>query len=211
MMKYRELWNKCTVSSVLILPLFNDILDNIKAKEEHAEYSLQGLCYDNGLINCYLYEHTGDKYDNTLKLLFDKEQLCNNEIFINKPIPTLFDLLINCKYFLKLKIENDKVLIYFSIPEMWNNDIEKVVKSQYSKVSEDYKNKIKYFGKKMISKNDIIDYLFLKNIPAKIVLKHESLETVLREILSPNESKYKGEINGEYFIEFDKFKESLYF
>ncbi len=214
MMTYRELWNKCTVSSVLILPLFNDILSNVKSKEANAEYSLQGLCYDNGLINCYLFEKVDDNYDRTLKLLFKKYELCNNEIFLNKPLPTLFDLLVNCKYFSKINIKEDEVIIYLSIDHKWDNDINKIINSRYSAVSEEYKETIKYFGTKVNSKSEVIDYLFLKNIPAKIVLKHKSLEEVLREILSP-ESKYKKdkfleEIDGEYFVEFDKIKESIY-
>lgn len=202
-MIYRELWNRCNVSSVLILPIFSDIIKNIRSSDSNAEYTIQGLFYDCGLINAYLYEEDV-AYDNTLKLLFDKEVLLNTEIFTNKPINTLFDLLISYKHFKKIKTDNNFIIIYFEIDSKWNSDINHIVSSNYSKVSEEYRKLLLLKGVKVLSKNKVIDYLFLKNIPAKIVYKSNKLETVLKEILSYNE-----EIKGEYFIKFNILNETL--
>lgn len=202
-MIYRELWNKCNVSTVLILPIFSNLLKNIRSTDNNAEYSIHGLFYDCGLINAYLYEEDVS-YDNTLKLLFNRETLMNTQIFINKPIPTLFDLLVNSKYFKKVKVDGDFIVIYLKIDGKWDNDIKEIISSNYSKVSEKYKELLLLKGSKVLSTNKVIDYLFLKNIPAKIVYKSNKLEDVLKEIFSINEP-----IDGEYFIKFNFFNETL--
>ena len=187
----------------MILPLFSDIIKNVRSKENNAEYSIHGLFYDCGLINTFLYEE--DKpFDGTLKLLFDKKTLMNKEIFINKPIPTLFDLLINSKHFVKVKNDDPFIIVYFKIDKKWLPDINLITSSNYSKVSEDYKKSLLLSGKKVLSKSKVIDYLFLKNIPAKIVYKSDKLEDVLKEVLS-----YNDKIDGEYFIKFNVLNETL--
>jgi hypothetical protein len=202
-MIYRELWNKCNVSTVLILPIFSDLLKNIRSTDNNAEYSIHGLFYDCGLINAYLYEEDVS-YDNTLKLLFDRETLMNTQIFINKPVPTLFDLLVNSKYFKKVKVNGEFIVIYLKIDRKWDNDIKEIISSNYSKVSEKYKELLLLKGSKVLSSNKVIDYLFLKNIPAKIVYKSNKLEDVLKEIFSFSEP-----IDGEYFIKFNFLNETL--
>jgi len=202
-MIYRELWNKCNVSTVLILPIFSDLLKNIRSTDNNAEYSIHGLFYDCGLINAYLYEEDVS-YDNTLKLLFDRETLMNTQIFINKPVPTLFDLLINSKYFKKVKVDGEFIVIYLKIDRKWDNDIKEIISSNYSKVSEKYKELLLLKGSKVLSTSKVIDYLFLKNIPAKIVYKSNKLEDVLKEIFSFSEP-----IDGEYFIKFNFLNETL--
>lgn len=202
-MIYRELWDKCNVSTVLILPLFSDILKNIRSTDNNAEYSIHGLFYDCGLVNAFLFEEDVI-YDNTLKLLFEKDKLMNSEIFINRPIPTLFDLIINSKYFKKVKVDGEFIIIYLKIDRKWDNDIKEIISSNYSKVSEEYKKLLLLKGTKVLSSSKIIDYLFLKNIPAKIVYKSNKLEDVLKEIFS-----YTDPIDGEYFIRFNFLNETL--
>lgn len=203
-MSYRELWGRCTVSTVLILPIFSDILKNIRSTKSNVEHSIHGLLFSCGLINAFLYEKDV-KYDNSLKLLFYKDELINTRIYINKPFPTLFDLLINSKYFKKIVVVDEFIVIYLDIDHKWDNDIRKIIQSQYSKVSEDYKELLVLKGLKVLSNDEVINYLFLKNIPAKIVYKSEKLESVLQEILC-----YDEPIDGEYFIKFDNSRETLH-
>jgi hypothetical protein len=200
---YRDLWNKCNVSSVLILPIYSDILKNIRSLENNAEYSIHGLFYDCGFINAFLYEENVS-FNDTIKLLFNKDELMNNKLFINKPFTTLFDILINSKYFKGIKNKEEFVIVYFKIDPKWKKDINFIISSNYSNVSEEYKKLLLLKGTKVLSNNKVIDYLFLKNIPAKIVYKSNKLENVLKEILC-----YNDDIQGEYYIKFDINRETL--
>jgi hypothetical protein len=202
-MIYRELWNKCNVSSVLILPIYSDILKNIRSLENNAEYSIHGLFYDCGFLNAFLYEEN-ISFNDTIKLLFNKDELMNNKLFINKPFTTLFDILINSKYFKGIKNKEEFVIVYFKIDPKWKKDINFIISSNYSNVSEEYKKLLLLKGTKVLSNNKVIDYLFLKNIPAKIVYKSNKLENVLKEILC-----YSDDIQGEYYIKFDINRETL--
>ena len=53
-MEYREIWNKCTVSTVLILPIFENLLGNITTLN-NEKYSIYSLFYNCGFKNAYLY------------------------------------------------------------------------------------------------------------------------------------------------------------
>lgn len=201
-MQYKDIWEKYTVSSILILPIFSDIIKNLKTRNDE-EYSIHSLFYNCGLINCYLYRksETSGKY---LYLLFEKDKLLKTELFINKPYETLLDLLLNCKYFINIYQKIDNIVIKLEIDDIFSEDIKIITQSNYSKVSDIYKSRLLLEGRKIKSVNDDINYLMLKNIPAKIVYRSEKLEKTLQEIL-----QYNNKIDGEYFILFKKDKETL--
>jgi hypothetical protein len=201
-MQYKDIWEKYTVSSILILPIFSDIIKNLKTRNDE-EYSIHSLFYNCGLINCYLYRksESSGKY---LYLLFEKDKLLKTELFVNKPYETLLDLLLNCKYFVNIYQKVDNIIIKLEIDDIFSKDIEIITKSNYSKVSNDYKSKLLLEGRKIKSVNDDINYLILKNIPAKIVHRSEKLEKTLQEIL-----EYNDKIDGEYFVLFKKDRETL--
>jgi hypothetical protein len=201
-MQYKDIWEKYTVSSILILPIFSDIIKNLKTRNDE-EYSIHSLFYNCGLINCYLYRksESSGKY---LYLLFEKDKLLKTELFVNKPYETLLDLLLNCKYFVNIYQKVDNIIIKLEIDDIFSKDIEIITKSNYSKVSNDYKSKLLLEGRKIKSVNDDINYLILKNIPAKIVHRSEKLEKTLQEIL-----EYDDKIDGEYFVLFKKDRETL--
>ena len=57
----RELFKYCTVSTMLITPIFSDI---IKIKYFTMEYNFIALLYNKGFINSFLYENNNNKNNN---------------------------------------------------------------------------------------------------------------------------------------------------
>lgn len=201
-MEYREIWKKYNVSTILILPVLTSIIENIKTKTNN-EYSIHSLFVYCGLINCYLYRKT-ETSGQFLYLVFDKQKLTNTELFINNPYATLLDILINSKYFSNIITKNDNIIIQMKIDPLYLNDVLLISQSLYSKVSDLYKELLILKGNKVKINDSTMNYLVLKNIPAKIVYKNEKLEKVLQEICNHHEK-----IKGELFVEFEKYRETL--
>lgn len=201
-MEYREIWNKCTVSTVLILPIFENLLGNITTLN-NEKYSIYSLFYNCGFKNAYLYTNE-DSSGDFLYLLFDKNNLNNTVLFINKPFYGLLDVIINCKYYQRIISRKKEIILVLKIPENFKDDINKIVNSNYSEVSEDYKNLLKIEGKVVKSNDEHINYLILRNIPARIVYRSEKLEKILRDLLD-----IQGELHKELFEEFNKKIETI--
>lgn len=201
-MQYRDLWLKYTVSTVLILPLFSDIIKNIRTKNNN-EYSIHSLLVNCGLVNAYLYRKS-DLSGKNLYLLFKEEKLTQTQLFINDPYESLLDILLNCKYFVNIYSKDEFIIIKLQINDEYLDDVKTITKSKYSEVSILYKNILLLQGNKVKSIDNTVNYLILKNIPAKIVHKNEKLEEALKEIIN-----HKGNIDGEYFVSFEKNRETL--
>ncbi len=204
-MELTKIWERFNISFILILPLFKGIIDNIKSKDNH-NISIHSLFYEYGLINCYLLDKNLH-YDGTIKLVFDKKKvlICDLLDKIDKPLASLLDVLISNKYFVTIRDVDDYIIIYLKVDKIWDKDIKYIIKSKYSKVSEDFKDFITYKGSYSLSSNTIINYLYLKNVPAKIVIKHKSLQEAILDIFKmPKDSDLP-----EVFPEFSKERESL--
>lgn len=204
-MEIEKIWNKFNISFILILPLFKNILSSIKTIDNY-NISIHSLFYEYGLINCYLLNNKLE-YDKCLRLVFDKKKVlvCDLLDKIDKPVASLLDLLISSEYFYTLKDLDNYIVVYLKIDSKWNKDISYIMKSQYSKVSTDYKNYIMYKGMYSISSDEIINYLYLKNIPAKIIVKHQSLQDAIIDIFNMSKDSELPEV----FPEFSREKEAL--
>jgi len=202
-MELEKIWNTYNISFILILPIFNKIFHGIKSKNNHniSVYTLFSKC---GLINTYLLNDKG-KYNNNIRLLFDKKLLlsCNIKEDVDKPVTNLLDILTNSEYFSTLIEMDDYIVIFLNIGDFWEKDIQLIMNSEYSKVSDEYYNYVIHKGIYSLAENDIINYIFIKNIPAKIIKKHEDLEKQIHKIFNSNEKLE------ELFPKFDVEKESL--
>jgi len=204
-MELEKIWKTYNISFILILPLFKNIIQHIKTKNNY-NVSIHSLFCEYGLINCYLL-NSKSEYDGYLKLVFSKNKVLTNDLLdkIDKPVASLLDLLISSKYFYTLKELENYVIIYLKIDNHWEKDITHIMNSEYSKVSKEYKEFITYKGSYVMSDDDIINYLYLKNIPAKIIIKHESLHDIIKKVFKVDKSFQLEEV----FIGFSKEKESL--
>lgn len=183
-MELEKIWKNFNISFILVLPLFKDILNNIKTKQGY-NISIHSLFYEYGLLNCYLLD-SNSKYTGTIRLLFEKSKILESTLVnnIDKPVNSLLDLLINSKYFYNIKNYEKYIIIYLKIDEVWEEDIHQIIRSNYSKVSQEYKNCILYKGEYELINNNTINYLYLKNIPAKITSKHKSLEDDIKNLFN---------------------------
>lgn len=204
-MEIEKIWKKFNISFILILPIFNDIVRYIKSKDGY-NISIHSLFYSAGLINTYRFESPESNID-CLKLVFNKEQLLHYTLYdvIDKPIKSLLDLITCSSYFVNLKISDKYIVIYLKIEDKWKNDITFIEKSDYTKVSKRFKDEVLYEGVYELGDDDVINYIYIKNLPAKIVNKHKSLLTIINEIF--NTSHEIHEIDN-LFDEFNKEKET---
>ena len=207
----REIWNKFNVSTILILPLFYNIISNIRSNK-NEKLNILGFFIENGLINTYLfnYYYRNENY-HTLSLLFNSEKI-NSTLIIKQKYPSLLDIIINSEEFLGLTNLGDNVLLTLKIDPKWDYDINKIIEGLYSEVSDGYKKEIVFKGSVKDSKDEMANYIFVNNLPARIVYKSKKLEDALLEIFTDRNDKVKDVKNyleGEYYENFNKFKESI--
>lgn len=147
----REIWNKFNVSTILILPLFHNIISNIRSTK-NEKLNILGFFIENGLINTYLFNHwyRNEEY-HTLSLLFDSEKI-NNTLIIKQKYPSLLDIIINSEEFLGLTTMDNNVLLTLKINPKWSDDINKIVDGLYSETSNEYKKEIIFKGSVKIVK-----------------------------------------------------------
>lgn len=202
--KLREIWNTYNVSTILILPLFSHIIDNIRTNK-NEKLNIIGFLLENGLVNTFLFNSRSNSKYYTLTLSFT-EELVINTLNIKQLYPSLLDILINSKEFEYIFHKDGKVNIVLKIDNKWDSDIANIVASRYSHVSNEYKEAILFKG---VCKDSgpISNYIHINNIPARIVYKSKKLENVLIDLFY--EPKDKAAINGEYYELFDKVKETI--
>ena len=204
-MELIKLWSKFNISYILVLPLFNKILKNIKTRN-NTNISIQGIFYEYGLLNSYLLNSLS-KYTNNLRLVFDKKKLLESNLVdkLNTPLTSLLDIIVNSEYIESVKEYPNHIVIILKIDDKWSNDIRHIINSSYSLVTSEYKDAITYKGNYILQDDDAINYLYIKNIPAKIAGKHASLEKSIREIFNIDDKV----ILDELFPQFDVKKETF--
>lgn len=200
---FEDLYTKYNVSFLFVLPLFKDIINNIKDKS-NRKYNIHGLFCDCGLLNTYLLNSTGE-FNNIFTLVFDQKTLLNVTLTdkMNVKVYNLLDLLTNYKYFHNIKNIDDKIFIELVIDKKWNEDIKLIMSSSYSKVSSTYKKEIVNDGRYILSEKENITYLYIENIPAQIMHKTEVARDIIKRLF--NIQKIEME---EYFNSFSHKKET---
>ena len=204
-MELIKLWTKVNISNIIVLPLINKILKNIKTRN-NTNISIQGIFYEYGLLNSYLLNSLS-KYTNNLRLVFDKKKLLESNLVdkLNTPLTSLLDIIVNSEYIESVKEYPNHIVIILKIDDKWSNDIRHIINSSYSLVTSEYKDAITYKGNYILQDDDAINYLYIKNIPAKIAGKHASLEKSIREIFNIDDKV----ILDELFPQFDVKKETF--
>lgn len=198
-----DLW-KYNVSTVLVFPIFDKCL--IKHKIKYKKLLPIGfiqICFSYGLVNTYL---TKSKGENILITKFDREQ-------INKPIEhtnvkkfSLLNLIMNIKEFCNMKITNDYIFLHLRIPTSYNEDIELIRKSQYSKLSTAYKEELNLSNhlKVVHPLGNIGDFITTSNIGYAIAIKKTTIKQSLEKVLV-----HKVDDNNELYIQFNEQKETI--
>lgn len=200
---FEDFYTKYNISFLFVLPLFKDIIYNIRNKS-NKKYNIYGLFCDCGLLNTYLLNKNSE-FDNIFTLVFDQKTLLNTMLTdnINVKVYNLLDLLINYKYFHNIKKVDDKIIVEFIIDEKWNKDINLIMSSSYSKLSLEYKKEIVNDGRYLLSNKEDITYLYIENIPAQIVYKTKFAEDIIKKVFNIEKIELE-----EYFNSFSKERET---
>lgn len=173
-----ELIKKYTVSSILILPVFNDCY-NLKSKT-NQNLLFNQILFANGLLNCFLCFRDSKYY---LILEFTKEEV-HKSIEYLKPIADTINSLMIVNPFL-VKVKNGPTIKYLlEIPEEFNEDINTIMDSKYSLVSELYKERIRvkhsYVG---VTNHLLADSIVTQQISFNIAMKSPKIiEKLLKEL-----------------------------
>lgn len=202
-MELEKIWKTYNISFVLVLPIFNFLFKNIKTKTGH-KLSIYTLCSKCGLLNTYLLNKNGN-YDNCLKLVFDSNKLLEADLSndLNKPVTNFLEILISSEFFITVSYVEKYIIVYMKIDQKWDEDIYHIINSQYSRISSNYFENILHKGVYFLSEDPIINYIYINNIPAKIIKKHEDLEKKINLIFNSDLKL------SEVFSKFDIEKESF--
>lgn len=182
-----RLW-KLNVSTVLILPLFNNLTKDLLLKSKPISF-IQ-LCFLYGLEKTYLTQDF-----NNLVLVFPKLKTANKLLNSNYSFWSFNEYMLNLKSYNKFEIYNDYILFYLNIDDLYRRDIVKITNSKYSEVSNIYKENLdisKYF-KSLCRAEEISDYICHNNIPRSIVSKENFMKSIIESYLKvnvPSENEY---------------------
>ena len=203
-----ELWKRANITTLLVLPLYNEIMDGTKSlSKPHLDIPFLLIAYYYGLENAYLFEDDNVDYE-TVKIKFNNQVLTNKNL-TNSSYHCFNDRLINSKYFKDLKMLEDGIIYYLTIPEQFQPDIKLITQGKYSKTSEEYKQRL-LVKQKYISpwKDDSIilaKYIIRQNLSYSIVAKAKHLKKEITERIG-----VEFDNSQEFYLSFDKQKETLY-
>lgn len=204
-----RLINRMNISTIMLLPLFQSILTdfNKKKKKKNSIHTVITLFFQYGLLNCYLYDNiTTNKY--TLKLLFNKNLLTTKIPYTNKSYFSLFDIIILSEYFIGMRNCDDlHVVLYLQIDKKWNDDIEKIENSEYSKTSIEFKKEITLESCDVeLSDDEDANTIVLQQLGPNIAYKTKELQKHINNLYNANVTDPP-----ELYKQFDVSKETIFF
>lgn len=200
----KDIWKNYNISTVMLLPLFNDIYKGIKSTgKSNVEYTFLQLCFEYGLINTYLHTEGKTHY---LILKFDVNEVNQNNNLTASKYYSFNDLIIDSKEFTYVRNINDKeVLYYLKIPAKFSKDIELIRQSKYSETSDEFKNAIRVKGEKIPkTSNEIGVFIAASNLGFSICMKHKFIKQFVEDLVGRQLDE-----NMELYTAYDPDKETL--
>jgi len=201
----KNLW-QYNHSMLFILPLFDGLSTGTKTIP-HINYPIIQMCLDNGLVNTYL-EYPGyntkaskDKY---LHLEFDSNIVTSSNSVIKSSVADFSTHIISCEHFVTVRSFEDvnKTIFTLSIPPEFAIDVNLAIMGQYSKMSKEYKEKVRLTQSDIpFTENRIGVYISINNIPYSIVTKAEFFKSEMERIVGDMDD------NVEYYSKFNLDKE----
>lgn len=192
-MIYESIMKKYNISTLLILPLLNDICKNLK-DDFNNQHNIFTVFFNSGLIKAYLFKENEEITESySLKLLFKKSITIKPFNNVNKHWNLLTFLVFN-NLILNYKIlKQDKILLEIPINKVYNKDIIHIINSDYSKVSELYKKTISMKGVNVRPEDQEHYFMLVNNLPLAVVNKSNKLINYILEIykadIPPDEIK----------------------
>lgn len=201
-MNIREIWRQVNVSSILILPLYSAIAKKALFIAINEPYPFVQLCFDNGLINTYLFKNNNRSCEN-FYMVFNKDSVLLPGLWKNIPYKSLNELIIDCPYFLDLELNSNLIIYTLKFPENFKKDIEKITKSNYSNLSKEFEESIKINARKIVQGKSVVGFeLTKRNLGMAIIKKSAKLQKELEEVVG-------NKVEGEIFTSFNYTSETL--
>lgn len=204
-----EVIRKTNVSTLFILPIFSDIVEGVDYKLTTAPFSLTQLAYEYGFIKSFCYSHTSTD-NNSLFLVFDKKEVQKPMVKTSKPSQTLNNLLISCKYFNDLFIQDNLCVYNLAIPPEFYDDVALIKKGLYSQVSDTYLNKLLFkvvINKGLVS-SELAHKITQQNVAYAVCLKRPRIKQEIERAFTVKDP-FKLSDDVEYYQKFSTVKETL--
>ena len=195
-----EVIRKTNVSTLFILPMFSDIVENVDYKLTTAPFSLTQLAYEYGSIKSFCYSYTSK----------DKELVKQPMVKTTKPSQTLNNLLISSKYFNDLFITDNLCIYNLGIPPEFYDDVASIKRGQYSKVSDQYLHKLlfKVVINKGLVKSELAHKITQQNVAYAVCLKRPRIKQEIEKAFTVKDA-FKLSEDVEYYQKFSTVKETL--
>jgi len=204
-MLLEQVWSSTNASTLLVLPLFNDLTAGIKTKTEpQVGFPFILLAYEYGLQRAYVFRKEDPKF-HVLYLVFNMLVL-EDLGYMSSPYYSLNELIVDSNVCIDVEHINEKVLYSLQIPAQFLPDIELIIQGKYSAVSLQYKEavRIKY---KVVPKwkNLLGFYLCQENMAFAVVNKSDRLRLDIEKHIGASVSKTQ-----EYYEVFSTIKETCF-
>ena len=170
-MQITQVWKRANVSTLLVLPIFDDILDGTKTRMvPRMEFPLLLIAYEYGLEKAYLLRK-GSEDLNKLYVKFN-EKVCQDLQLTDSNYYSLNERFIDSNYLSDVEYDENHIIYTLDIPTRFRSDIELIVEGKYSSVSKEYKSLLRVKQKHVPSwTNELGHYIVEENLPISIVVK----------------------------------------
>jgi hypothetical protein len=176
---------KTNVSTIFILPLFNEIANGITYKFTRVPFGFLTLLYEYGFLYSYCY-YANSESNNSIFITFDGNQVKQKLVNTNNPHLSLHDILIESVH-CKNNEQIGNVHIYeLTIPDNFSDDILKIKKGEYSRLSDKYKEVLLVSGKILkrgLLKHELPQVIMKNNLAYGIANKEKRIKDLLENSL----------------------------
>lgn len=199
--KLRDLWEHINVSTLMVLPMFSDMVSTCRQKRPpRLHYPIQLLFFEYGLINTCL-----NKDEMLLYCIFNADTVLSDLRKTNGSYYSLSERIIDSKHFVFVERVDDLIVYCLRIPKEYYDDVELIVQSKYSELSKSYKNVLNIAQDYVpLTKHERAKYIVTQNIPYAIAVKGVQLREELQETLGA-----LIDLDQEFYTVFNSSKESL--
>lgn len=205
-MNLEQVWKHVNVSTLLVLPLFDDITMGVKTRlKPQIGFPFLLVAYEYGLINSYLFRNN-DAFNGRLYAAFqsivqEDQRLTSSDYY------SLNEQIIDSVYCIEAVESDDRVIYELKIPEEFIEDVHLIIEGKYSKVSRNYKEHLR-IKQRFIPKwkSLLAHYICKENIPYSIVSKAKHLKVEMEIVMDTVFSS-----DQEFYIRFSQEKETVYY
>jgi hypothetical protein len=200
MKEIQEIWRSLNISTLLILPLFQELIKCTTKGKDPIIYPIITIALEYGLINTF-YNH--DK--KVLHLVFYQD-LVNSDLHLTDSVYYSFsERLIDLSVFIGCELVGDLVIYDLKVPEIWYTDLDLVVQGKYSQTGSEFKSAMEIkAGNVPKSSHSKANYITQNNISYAIVIKGKELWDEINDLLGTEIT-----INQEIFTVYDPEREDL--